>query len=392
MTRNDSDTGGRSLLHPLRRGARSLAEPVTVTPRELLARGMPRGLMLLIGAASLVVIIAGLRVGAWLVGPLFLALVIVIGLSPLPQWLRRHGVPTWIATVLLVLVVYAVIASLVVVVIVSVAQLAGLLPSYAARAQDLLNGLMAQLQHWGVTPDDLRPASDDLKFDRLVDYVQTLLSSAASVGTSVLFLLSLLLFVSIDAAMAGVRRNAVGADRPAIAAALSVFAHNTRRYLLVTTVFGFIVAVLDAVGLLVLGIPLPLLWGVLAFITNYIPNVGFVLGLVPPALLGLLEGGWQRMLAVVGLYALLNFVVQSVIQPRFIGNAVGLSTIATFVSLVLWGWILGPLGAILAVPLTLLVKAVLVDVDPRARWVDALLASDATVAKQQRPETVEPDG
>ena len=381
MTRNNDDTGPRSLLHRRRAASPPLAEPPAATQRELLARGMPRGLMLLIGGASVVVIIAGLKLGSWLIGPLFLAMVIVIGLSPLPEWLRRHGVPSWVATVLLVLLVYAVIASLGVVLIVSVGQLATVLPNYSDKAQALLNGVTAQLAQWGVTPDSLRPATADLDFSRLLGYVQSLLSSAASIGTSVVFLLCLLLFLSVESATAGVRRRAVAADRPAIGAALAVFVHNTRRYLLVTTVFGFIVAVLDVVGLLVLGIPLALLWGVLAFITNYIPNIGFVLGLLPPALLGLLEGGWERMLAVIAVYSVLNFVVQSVIQPRFVGNAVGLSTTATFVSLVLWGWILGAVGAILAVPLTLLVKAVLVDVDPRARWVDALLGSDATVTK-----------
>jgi AI-2 transport protein TqsA len=94
---------------------------------------------------------------------------------------------------------------------------------------------------------------------------------------------------------------------------------------------------------------------------------------VPPALLGLLTGGPQLMLIVILVYCGINFVVQSIIQPRFIGDAVGLSVTVTFLVLVFWAWLLGPLGAILAIPLTLLAKALLVDVDPRAKWADALL-------------------
>jgi AI-2 transport protein TqsA len=97
--------------------------------------------------------------------------------------------------------------------------------------------------------------------------------------------------------------------------------------------------------------------------------------LVPPALLALLSGGPDLMVAVIVVYCLLNFVLQSLVQPRFIGDAVGLSVTVTFVSLAFWAWLLGPLGAILAIPLTLLVKALLVDIDPRARWADALLRS-----------------
>ena len=144
-----------------------------------------------------------------------------------------------------------------------------------------------------------------------------------------------------------------------------------------TTVFGFIVAVLDSIALALLGIPLAVTWGLLSFITNYIPNVGFIIGVVPPALLGLLTGGPQLMVIVIVVYCGINFVVQSIIQPRFIGDAVGLSVTVTFVALVFWAWLLGPLGAILAIPLTLLAKALLVDTDPRAEWADALLRRDA---------------
>jgi predicted PurR-regulated permease PerM len=97
----------------------------------------------------------------------------------------------------------------------------------------------------------------------------------------------------------------------------------------------------------------------------------------PPALLGLLASGWRLMLAVIVVYVLINFVGQSLIQPRFVGDAVGLSTVLTFVSLVFWAWVLGPLGVLLAVPATLLVMALLVDVDPSARWASALVSTPA---------------
>ena len=125
-----------------------------------------------------------------------------------------------------------------------------------------------------------------------------------------------------------------------------------------------IVAVIDTIALAFLGIPVPLLWGLLAFITNYIPNIGFVIGLIPPALLGLLEGGLGADDRRDRVYCVINLVIQSVIQPKFVGDAVGLSTTLTFLSLVFWAWVLGPLGALLAIPLTLLAKALLVDVDP----------------------------
>jgi predicted PurR-regulated permease PerM len=130
--------------------------------------------------------------------------------------------------------------------------------------------------------------------------------------------------------------------------------------------------------------PLPLLRGLLAFITNYVPNVGFVIDVVPPALLALPTLGVPEMLLVIGVCCLLNFVVQSLIQPRFVGDSVGLAMTTTFIALVFWAWLLGPLGALLAIPLTLLIKALLVDVDPTARWASALAGSLAPEPREPR--------
>ena len=152
------------------------------------------------------------------------------------------------------------------------------------------------------------------------------------------------------------------------------FARGTTRYLIVSTVFGLIVAIFDVAVLYVLDIPLPWLWGLLALITNYIPNVGFFIGVIPPALLGLLDQGWETFLWVIVAYSVINFIIQSIIQPKVVGDAVGLSTTLTFVSLVFWAWVLGPLGAVLAIPLSLLAKALLLEADPSTRWLGGLIS------------------
>ena len=115
-----------------------------------------------------------------------------------------------------------------------------------------------------------------------------------------------------------------------------------------------------------MGVPGAFVWAVLAFVTNFIPNVGFVIGVIPPALIALLEGGPGLMVAVIVVYSVINFLIQSVIQPRVVGDKVGLSPTLTFLSLVFWTWVIGPLGALLAVPLSLLTKALLVEADPRS--------------------------
>lgn len=352
---------------------------------------IPRGLTILLGAAAGVVVVAGMKAVSWLIGPVFLALVIVIAISPVQAWARRHRWPGWLSTLLLVLVVYGVVVSLVLVIVVSVAQLASLLPQYAHQAQAMLNSLTDELHRLGIDSATAKVTASSADLNKLAGLLGSLLSGVTGVLTSVVFLLALLLFLSAEASGMPTRLAAIAADRGPMAEALREFAHGTRSYLVVTTVFGFIVAVFDTIALAILGVPLAILWGILAFITNYIPNIGFILGLIPPALLALLAGGWKLMLWVIVVYCVLNLVIQSLIQPRFVGDSVGLSATVTFVALIFWAWVLGGLGALLAIPMTLLVKAVLVDTDPDAAWVNALVRSpDRRTAVPAPPNSTTP--
>ena len=349
---------------------------------------LPRALVILIGAAAAVVVVAGIQATAWLIGPAFMALIVVIAVAPVHGWLRRHGWPGWATTLVLILLVYGILLGLALGIIFSLARLGTELPQYASKADSLVDSATAKLAALGVGPEQLQQAASSLNLGKLAGVIGALLSSVAGLASNFVFLLALLLFLSVETGGAGDRIASIAADRPRVAEALGHFAWGTRQYLLVTTVFGLIVAVLDTIALWILGIPLAVTWGLLSFITNYIPNIGFILGVIPPALLGLLTGGPTLMVIVIVVYCVLNTVIQSVIQPRFIGDAVGLSVTVTFVVLFFWAWLLGPLGAILAIPITLLCKALLVDIDPQARWADALLRDSAKEPDPAEPKPV----
>jgi AI-2 transport protein TqsA len=336
---------------------------------------MPRSLVMLLGAGSAVLVLAGVHAVAWLVGPLFLALMIVIAISPVQSALLRHGWPAWLSTLLLVVLVVGVLVVFALVFVVSIARLAALLPQYADQADKTLQSLESSLQGLGVAPGQLKQAVSSIDPAKLVALIGTVLAGLSGLATALVFLICLMLFLSVEASGIDRRLAATATDRPGLERALRSFATGTRTYLVVTAIFGLIVGVLDGGALWLIGVPLPLLWAVLSFLTNFIPNVGFIIGLVPPALLALLTGGVSEMLIVIAVYCALNFVIQSLIQPRFVGDSVGLAMTTTFVALVFWAWLLGPIGALLAIPMTLLVKALLVDVDPTARWATALAGS-----------------
>ncbi|OZM83546.1 AI-2E family transporter [Pseudonocardia sp. MH-G8] len=339
----------------------------------------PRALVVLGGTAAAVVVAAGIHAASWLVGPVFLALVIVITIHPVRRRLVGTGLPAWAATAVMVVLVLVAVTGLAGVAVVAVAQLATVLPLYAAEVNALVTDGMAALGQFGVGPEQLRLLAASLNVATLLGLASGMLLGLTTLLADVAFLLALLLFLCLESSAASARLALLADGRRPVGQALRSFAGGTRRFLAVTTVIGLLTGVIDTVVLALLGVPAAALWGLLVFLTNYIPYVGFWIGLGPPALLGLLVGGWPLLIAVVAVFVVVNFVLTSLVQPYYVGDAVGISVTVALVSLMLWGWLLGPVGAVLAVPLTLLVKAVLVDADPRAVWADGLLSSSRRV-------------
>ena len=358
--------------------------PGVAVPAADSSRGswaLPRGVVVLLGAAGAVLTTAGLRGTSEIVGPVFLALVLTIAVSPLRRLLVRRGLPVWIAALVALVTVNAFLLGIAAAVALSVAKLATLLPSYQENFAELVADIRGWLADRGIGDQQLEAALQKLDLGRLFDLLQGWLTDLLRIFSNLAFVIVVLFFMGLDAAHFPQRLREAARTRPEITAALTDFARGTTRYLVVSTVFGLIVAAVDVAVLYLLDIPLPWLWGLLAFITNYIPNVGFFIGVIPPALLGLLDQGWSTMLWVILAYCVINFIIQSIIQPKVVGEAVGLSTTLTFLSLVFWAWVLGPLGAVLAIPLSLLVKAVLVDADPANRWLTGMI-SGAAVPEQ----------
>jgi AI-2 transport protein TqsA len=335
---------------------------------------LPRGLLIVLGLAATVVVVAGMKATASLLAPFFLALVLTIAVHPVGVALRRRGLPGWVGTLACGVMAYAVLLGLAVSLVVAGGRFATLLPRYESEFDDVVDDVRGSLSDAGVDDERVSAMTSDFDLGRLADFATDLLGSLLGVVSGLVFVVTLLFFLVADAAILPGRLEQVRRDRAPVVDALTSFAHGTRRYLVVSTGFGLVVAVLDTIALWLLGVPAPLLWGLLAFITNYIPNIGFVIGLVPPAVLALLDGGVGLMAGVIVVYCVLNLVIQSFIQPRYVGDAVGLSTSLTFLSMVFWSWVLGPLGAFLSIPLSLFAKAMLVDVDPGSRWVRPLIS------------------
>jgi len=338
-------------------------------------RILPRAVVVLLGGAAAVIVAGGMRAASDFVAPIFFALVLTIACAPVRRIALRHRWPSWAATLLMLVTAYLIVLILTLSLAVAAVQLAATIPQYADQADDLVADAQSWLSARGLDEASVDKALSQLDLGKVADLLASVLGSLLAVLGSFLFLVTVLFFTVADVSGVHLREALLRETKPGLATALHGFVHGTQHYLIMSAIFGGIVAVLDTGALWLLGVPLPALWGLLAFVTNFIPNIGFVIGLVPPAILALLDGGWSSMLAVVAVYCVLNVTIQTFIQPRYVGDAVGLSPTVTFLSLTLWTFVLGSLGALLAVPMTLLARAILVDADSRAGWANAFIGS-----------------
>ena len=348
----------------------------------------PQGEAIAITIAALAVGCVGIYLARALVGPAFFALTLVITVRPLVSWASRH-VPRSVSAVGAIILIYTFVLAMFAALGVAIVQLVDTLPTYTVKFQAIWKSIQELLTHFGVDQSALfGQVSQAMDTNKIVMVAQGLLEQVTNFGSILSVMALTVIFLMFDMSRIEVRAQALTVLKPGIARALADFAGAVRSYWLVSTIFGLIVAVLDVAALGFLGVPMAVTWGVLSFITNYIPNIGFFLGVIPPALLALVDSGPWTALWVVVAYAVLNFVIQSLIQPKFTGDAVGLNTTTTFLSLLFWSQVIGALGTILAVPLTLFVKCVLIDSDRRSRWVGVFLSAGDNPVLQ--PDELDP--
>lgn len=329
----------------------------------------------LLACAALVVLGVGIKAAHGIVAPVFLAVNLVIVAYPIQYWLRRCRWPGWLAGIASLMVVYAMLLAILGAAAYSVAQLAATIPDYSRQFQNLYDDSIERLTRLGIGEDQLREIFSNLDVNNFTGIARTLLDTLSSTVSLLILVATLIIFVAMDATSTTRRLDWIAHLRPSVARGLRDFGRSVRTYWVVSTIFGLVVAIMDGVALAIIGVPLATTWAILAFVTNYIPNVGFILGLVPPALFALLDEGVGTMIVVIIVYSVINFTVQVLIQPKLVGDAVGINATLAFISLIFWSYLLGPLGTLLAIPATLFVKSILVDHTPGARWVSAMIAS-----------------
>ncbi|WP_430644769.1 AI-2E family transporter [Agromyces sp. GXS1127] len=347
------------------------------------APGRPhRAAFILVGLGGAVVVAFGISSLRPVFAATMLAVVLTICSHPLRKKLEELRVPRGAATGLVVLSLVVLLGAFWYGLILAVGQFAGLLPQYASEFQSWLVGLAEWLVGIGFGPEQAAFLVDAIDPARLFDVVVTAVSGATGIVTSTFVLITMLIAMGVDAAWTDPVLVSIRRRRGELIEALGSAVVGIRRYVSVTLVLGAVQGLLNWLALSLLGIPGAALWGLLSFLCSFIPNFGYFIAIIPPLILGGLIGGWPMIAWVIVIYGLINAVIQSIVQPRIVGQTVNLSQTITLLSVLFWAAILGPMGALLAIPLTLLVRAALVEADPRWTWLRPALADRAGLGRR----------
>lgn len=319
---------------------------------------MKPGSGLLLNLASLVVIMAGLRAAETVVVPILVAVFLAVISFPLVDWLCSRRIPLVIAVTIVLLAAVAMLGGLGLVVSQSVQSFTANLPGYEAKLTAQVSSLRDWVRDTGLV-GPLPSASEIVDTSAILNVTGWLVTGLGVLLTNTVLILLCYVFLLLETNSLPARlRNAFGEGSSTIGD-LSLMASKMKHYLALKALLSIGTGAPIWLFLWLMGVDYPVLWGLLAFLLNFIPNLGSVIAAVPPSLLALVQFGPVTALVVAGFFILVNTVMGNIVEPRVMGQGLGLSTFIVFVALVFWGWALGTVGMFLAVPLTIMVQIVL---------------------------------
>jgi len=327
----------------------------------------------MLSAAAFVVIIAGLRAAQPLVAPFLMSIFIAVLATPPLFYFQKKGLSTALALLLVTAGVVAAGIVLAALIGGSLDDFSSHLPAYQERLKQLTGETLAWLQSMGVQIPD-RALTTYLDPAKAMRMAGTLLSGLGGALANTFLIMLTVIFILFEASGFPAKLNAALSRPDASMERLARIVRNINHYMVIKTTTSFATGLVVTGMLAMVGVDYPVMWGTLAFMLNYVPNIGSVIAALPAVLLALIQISPTAALVVAVGYLVINIIIGNVVEPRFMGEGLGLSTLIVFLSLVFWGWVLGPVGMFLSVPLTMTLKIAL-DANKDTRPIAILLGS-----------------
>ncbi len=308
--------------------------------------------------AAFIIIIAGLRAATSIIIPFLLAIFIAIICLPPLRFLQRKNLPNVLAVLIVILGFLFIGFLLILLFESSLGDFSSALPFYQERLNQITKDVIQLLQ-------PITNGSADQIFNEyinpsvLMQLIANSLSSIGAVLTNSLLILLTVIFILLEASGLPFKINQAFSNSKNSLVSFENFINSVNKYLGLKTIISFFTGVCVYIWLIIFGIDFPILWGLIAGIMNFIPNIGSIIAAVPAVLLALVQFGPGTALIIIAGYIFINMVFGNFIEPRLMGKKLGLSTLVVFISLVFWGWVFGPIGMLLSVPLTMILKIAL---------------------------------
>ena len=336
-------------------------------------------------AASMIVVIAGVKAAKTLILPFLIAIFLAMVTLPLLNWMRSKNLPTPFAVLATLVVALGIVVGLAVMIGGSVANINDEIPKYRERLEEISDDALAKVEELGF-PVSTDVFGDLIQPDKAWEFAQSGLRGIATALSNLFLVLLTIVFVLFEAAgipaklqkAFGHRRNSERFEK---------IKSEIQKYLAAKTVISLTTGILVGTGLAIIGVDFAFLWASLAFVLNYIPNLGSIIAAVPAVVLAMIQFGPVQAITVAILFIAVNVVLGNVVEPYLVGRKVGLSTLVVFLSLVFWGWVWGPVGMLLSVPLTMIIKIMLENTED-LRWVAILLGPAPVEEKRPKKKAV----
>lgn len=335
---------------------------------------MPRQNSSIVKFAAFIIIVAGMKSATGIVVPFLLALFLSIICAPSLFWMQKKGIPSILAILILMFGMVCIQMLLVTLVSSSIADFSDNIPFYQERLKILTFKSLKVMSRFGVEleADKLTQIFNP---SRILKFVATTLNGLGGVLTNTFLVFLTFIFILSEASGFPNKLRAILNDKNSDLGEYAQITDGVKRYLGIKTITSLATGFIIFIWLSVQGVDYPVMWGVFAFLLNYIPNIGSIIAAVPAVLLALIQlGPLSAGIAALG-FLLVNVLVGSVIEPKVMGQGIGLSALVVFLSLTFWGWVLGPVGMLLSVPLTMAVKIALSESES-TKWLSILLGSN----------------
>jgi len=305
-------------------------------------------------SASLVILIAGLKSASNIVTLFMLAILLTaISLAPF-DWLKKKGASESVAMIIVLLILWSVTSGLVVLLGSSLNNFLATIPTYQVKLEGVWESMQQFLVEYGMMEENF-DALRQINPGEALTLAGNVFSGFSSMLSNSLLIVLVFVFMLMEVSSF---KNKLTIISPESLGSMDKVVSSLKKYFGIKTLTSLVTGILVSVGLALLGVDFPILWGALAFLLNFIPNIGSIIAAVPAVLLAFLQLPIGYGIATIALFFLINFVIGNIVEPRLMGKSLGLSTFVVFISLIIWGWILGPVGMLIATPLTITLKII----------------------------------